>query len=211
MKMPVWYWSGVLTNTERVFDTTQRESIAIVWAVLLLRPYLEGTRFTIRADHDSLNRILKLSDASGRLSRLRLRLPKLDFGDVRGAGAELQATDKFLRLRSDGEEKTHLNDNLSVYNVKNMQVTNDETPYVSFCKEGDVESDLITRKPNENRPKYREMRVSTVQPTERYTKNCEVPTIEELTVNQTKYCRKAKKQVGMSELKIHVDHNAVLV
>ena len=35
---PIGYWSGTLTKLERAYDTTQRECLAIVWAVLKLRP-----------------------------------------------------------------------------------------------------------------------------------------------------------------------------
>lgn len=51
---PIGYWSRSLTDAERKYDTTQWEYLAIVWAVLLLHSYFEGSRFTIRTDHDSL-------------------------------------------------------------------------------------------------------------------------------------------------------------
>lgn len=50
----IWYWSRSLASAERIYDVTQREWLAIVWAKLLFRPYLEGTRFIIKTDHDSL-------------------------------------------------------------------------------------------------------------------------------------------------------------
>ena len=75
---PVRYWSRDLTKHERDYTTTETECLAIFWAILLLRPYLEGQRFTIRTDHDSLRWVLNFADAKGRLVRWRLRLSEHD-------------------------------------------------------------------------------------------------------------------------------------
>lgn len=56
-----------LMRAERKYNITQKECTAIVWAVLLLRPYTDCLQFTIGTDQDSLTRILKLSDAYRRL------------------------------------------------------------------------------------------------------------------------------------------------
>jgi len=49
-----------------------------VWASLLLRPYVEGTRFTVSTDHAALKWVLHMDGAHGRLARWRLRLAKFD-------------------------------------------------------------------------------------------------------------------------------------
>lgn len=51
---PLGFFSKTLTETEQAYDASERECLAIVWAVTLLRPYLEASRFTIRIDHDPL-------------------------------------------------------------------------------------------------------------------------------------------------------------
>jgi RNase H-like domain found in reverse transcriptase len=65
---PVEYRSRGLTSAERNYSTTEKECLAIVWAVLQLRPYLEGKHFFIRTDHHSLLWVLNLADAQRRLS-----------------------------------------------------------------------------------------------------------------------------------------------
>ena len=75
---PIGYWSRTLAPAERNYDTTNKECLAIVWATLTLRPYLEGTRFLIRTDHDALKWLLNLTDASGRLQRWKLRLQEFE-------------------------------------------------------------------------------------------------------------------------------------
>ena len=51
---PVGYFSRVLSDTERAFNTTERECLAIVWGSIPLRHYLDSGRFTILTYHESL-------------------------------------------------------------------------------------------------------------------------------------------------------------
>ena len=51
---PIGYWSKTLTDTERNCSTTERECYSVVWAVNMLRTYIEGETFTVRTDHDAL-------------------------------------------------------------------------------------------------------------------------------------------------------------
>ena len=65
---PVGYWSYYLNDSERNYSTTERKCFAVVWAVRTLRPYVEGTRFTVRTDHDALRWLMSLTESSGRLT-----------------------------------------------------------------------------------------------------------------------------------------------
>jgi len=49
------------------------------WASLLLRPYAEGTRFTIRTDHAALKWMLHMDRAHRRLERWRSRFAEFDY------------------------------------------------------------------------------------------------------------------------------------
>lgn len=71
---PRAYRSSSLTDSERHYDTTQRESLAIVCAVLLSRPYLKGMKLTIRMDHESLKWILNHTESTGKITGWRLPL-----------------------------------------------------------------------------------------------------------------------------------------
>jgi len=74
---PVGHWSRNLNPAERIFSKVERECLTEVWEFLLLRPYVEGTRFTVRTDPVALKGILHLEGAHGRLSRWRLPLADL--------------------------------------------------------------------------------------------------------------------------------------
>ena len=51
---PTGFLSKSLTVIERNYDTTERECLAVIWAFLLLRPYIELQRFTVVTDHETL-------------------------------------------------------------------------------------------------------------------------------------------------------------
>lgn len=54
------YWSRSLCDAKRRYDMTHKDCLVVVWVVLTLKPYLEGSHFLIRADHWGLQRILDL-------------------------------------------------------------------------------------------------------------------------------------------------------
>jgi len=63
---PVGYWSRSLNAAECNYSATERECVVVVWASLLLRPHIVGTRFTVRTDHAALKWVLHMNGAHGR-------------------------------------------------------------------------------------------------------------------------------------------------
>ncbi|VDP78289.1 unnamed protein product [Echinostoma caproni] len=51
---PVLCISSRLTAAERGDSQTQREALAVYWAVTRMHKYLCGTHFTIASDHEAL-------------------------------------------------------------------------------------------------------------------------------------------------------------
>ncbi len=66
----------------------------------MLRPYLEGVRFTVRTDHHALRWVLSCSrtESHCRLERWRLRLLEFDFEVQYRPGATHHAADVMSRL-----------------------------------------------------------------------------------------------------------------
>lgn len=52
--VPVRYWFETLTPSKANYCTSERESLAVVWALKTLLSYLEETKFTVRTDHYAL-------------------------------------------------------------------------------------------------------------------------------------------------------------
>jgi len=94
----VGYWSRSLNAAERKYRTTERECLEVGWASLLLRPYVEKTRFTVRTNHAALKWILHMDGAHGKLARWRLRLAELDYMVQTRQGASRQAADTMSRI-----------------------------------------------------------------------------------------------------------------
>jgi len=67
---PVAYISRRVATNELPYGGTENECLAVVWASLKLRRYLEGDRFHVRTDYDFLRWILNIeSSGNPRLAR----------------------------------------------------------------------------------------------------------------------------------------------
>lgn len=85
----IGYLSRSLTDAKRRSNTKKGECLAIMWAVLQLRRYLENSRFTITTDRDSLKWILNLTNSTGRLAKCHVRLFEYELDIVHFAGIKL--------------------------------------------------------------------------------------------------------------------------
>lgn len=89
-----------MIKAEKEYDTTNRDFLAVVWDVRMLRPYSGGVWFTTWTDHDELRWILNMADATGKLSQWHSSLSEIAFGVVDRARIRRQAADAFYRLIS---------------------------------------------------------------------------------------------------------------
>ena len=94
---PIAFASRVLSKAEKRYSTTERELLAIVYALEIFKPYLFGQKFLLITDHEPLTYIKTVKHSSDRLVRWICKLSEFDF-DVRyKPGSELARVDAFSR------------------------------------------------------------------------------------------------------------------
>ena len=83
---PIEYGSRLLLAAEKNYSTTEREALAVVWAVKKFRGYIEGSEISVLTDHQPLKWLFSLKSPTGRLARWALELQpyNIQFGYMPG-------------------------------------------------------------------------------------------------------------------------------
>jgi len=97
------------------YSATEKECLGLVWAVLHLRHYVEGSRFTVRTDHECLSWVYRLTTATGRLLRWRLRSAEFDFEVKHKTGANRHLPDALSRIPTTGLDQKELDDDIPCF------------------------------------------------------------------------------------------------
>ena len=70
----IYYVSKTMDDTQRKYATTEKELLAVVFALDKFCSYLVGSKVTVYTDHAALKYLLKKADAKPRLIRWILLL-----------------------------------------------------------------------------------------------------------------------------------------
>ena len=92
------YASRTLSKPERNYTTTEKECLAVVWAIGLFRPYLYGRKFVAITDHASLKWLCNMKEPGGKLARWGIKLQHHDMEIQDRPGKSNQNADALSRM-----------------------------------------------------------------------------------------------------------------
>jgi len=92
------YASRSLTGAEQNYNTTEKELLAIIWAIDRFRPYLYGVEFDLITDHKPLTYMTDLNLGSARITRWKMRLQEYNFNIIHKAGKDHTNADTLSRI-----------------------------------------------------------------------------------------------------------------
>ncbi|KAG0930503.1 hypothetical protein G6F57_011821 [Rhizopus arrhizus] len=95
---PIAYASRTLQPAELNYSTTEKECLAVVWALNYFYPYLYGADFTIYTDHAALRSILATKMPRGRIARWILTIQAYRFTVIHKKGSLNADADALSRL-----------------------------------------------------------------------------------------------------------------
>ena len=110
---PMRFYSRAMQPEQGNYSATEKECLGLVWSVLHLWNNVEGSRFTVRTDHECLSCIYRFTTATGRLLRWRLRSAELDFVVKYKKGADHHLPDALFRMPTAGLDQKELDDEIS--------------------------------------------------------------------------------------------------
>ncbi|WVZ21467.1 hypothetical protein V8G54_008789 [Vigna mungo] len=98
------YASRTLDAAQRNYTTTEKELLAIIFALDKYRPYLLGSKTVVHTDHSALKYLMKKADSKPRLMRWLLLMQEFDIEIKDRSGALNQVADHLSRITGKEEE-----------------------------------------------------------------------------------------------------------
>ena len=92
----------------RNYSTTEKECLALIWAIRKLRPYLEGYKFKAITDNSALKWLQTLKEPTGRLARWALELQQWNVQIEHRKSAMHRVPDALSRIQESDAGETEI-------------------------------------------------------------------------------------------------------
>ena len=111
----VCFNSRLLKNAEIHYGITEKECLAVVWAIKKYRIYVYGTQFDVVTDHSALKWLINITDPTARLARWSIYLQAYEFNIIHRKGTTNGNADALSRpvLLCDIREKMYIVEDIS--------------------------------------------------------------------------------------------------
>ncbi|KAK4385593.1 Retrovirus-related Pol polyprotein from transposon.6 [Sesamum angolense] len=130
----IYYASRMLDSTQSNYTTTEKELLAIVFALEKFRPYLLGTKVIVYSDHAALKYLLSKKDAKPRLIRWILLLQEFDLTIKDKKGAENLVADHLSRLITERDPNPLKDEFPDEHLLTTQETTHDSYLFCKSCK-----------------------------------------------------------------------------
>jgi hypothetical protein len=130
VERPIAFASATFADEATRYTTTEKEGLAVVWAVKHFRPYIHGVPTVIVTDHSALSYIFAMGDPPPRIARWVMELAQYDLSYIHRKGSCNSVADALSRLETTMKAGQEVFDGTEFAEPKVLRLLTSEDPHI---------------------------------------------------------------------------------